>query len=122
MGSADLRDSLRRDDGDEHTTMQWAEQLEGGGRVETSHAPSSHPQSADSWWKRNKRPVISFTLLAKLILLYISGKMIQDYGRHTPQGQIGLTLHGIAARLFVLAAIVHIVFNRKTFRFKKRTK
>jgi hypothetical protein len=100
--------------------MPTDEQLEEDGRVETRHAPSSQLQPADSWWKRNRRPVISFTLLAMLILLYISGKMIQDYGRHTPQGQLGLTLHGIAARLFVLAAIVHIVFNRKTLRFKKK--
>ena len=63
--------------------------------------------------KINKRAIASIALFITFILLPISGKMIQIFGRGTFWGDAGLTLHAWSALIFMIAGIFHIIFNRK---------
>jgi hypothetical protein len=63
--------------------------------------------------KFNKRAAASIALFIAFILMPISGKMIQIFGRGTFWGDVGLQLHGLSAGIFMIAGIFHIVFNWK---------
>jgi hypothetical protein len=63
--------------------------------------------------KFNKRAIASVVLFITFILMPISGKMIQIFGRGTFWGDLGLQLHALSAGIFLVAGIFHIVFNWK---------
>jgi hypothetical protein len=63
--------------------------------------------------KFNKRAVTSVVLFITFILMPVSGKMIQLFGRGTFWGDVGLQLHALSAEIFIVAGIFHIVFNWK---------
>ena len=52
-------------------------------------------------------------LFITFILMPVSGKMIQLFGRGTFWGDVGLQLHALSAGIFMTAGIFHIVFNWK---------
>jgi hypothetical protein len=63
--------------------------------------------------KFNKRAVASVVLFITFILMPVSGKMIQLFGRETFWGEVGLQLHALSAGIFMVAGICHIVFHWK---------
>jgi hypothetical protein len=72
--------------------------------------------------KFNKRAIASVILFITFILMPISGKMIQTFGKGTFWGDMGLQLHGLSAGIFMIAGLFHIVFNRKLLKQYMRGK
>ena len=64
----------------------------------------------------NKRGIVSLALFVVFILMPVSGKMIQEFGRETFWGNVGLQLHALSSGIFIMAGIFHIVFNWRQLR------